>query len=82
MGSERARRSEPRSEARAGGVLVVEDFNGNLEAALRELKRESAPALSIARRRRSFTSKPTRSARKRRGIARGRRRAAEEARDS
>ena len=53
--------------ARAGGVIVVEDFGYNLEAALKEFKRTAAANQAEARRRQAFVPKPTRGARKRRG---------------
>ncbi len=53
--------------ARAGGVIVVEDFGSNLEAALKEFKRTAAANQAEARRRQTFIPKPTRGARKRRG---------------
>ncbi len=53
--------------ARAGGVIVVKDFGGNLESALKEFKRTAAANQAEARRRQTFMPKPTRGARKRRG---------------
>lgn len=67
---------------RLGGVIdVVGDYRGDLEKALRALRLESAPAVSEAKRRRSFAPRETHPARKRKGIERGRRKAAMEARD-
>ena len=53
--------------ARAGGVIVVQDFGYNIEAALKEFKRTAAANMAEARRRQAFQPIPTRSARKRRG---------------
>ena len=53
--------------ARRGGVIVLEDFGYNLEAALKEFKRTAAANMAEARRRQAFQPIPTRGARKRRG---------------
>ena len=64
---EKGQRRSRGPSARAGGIIVVEDFGHNLEAALREFRRTAAANMAEARRRQCFMSKPTRNTRRRRG---------------
>ncbi len=70
MREQREKRPGRRSRgprARAGGVIVLQDFGYNIEAALKEFRRTAAANLAEARRRQAFVPTPTRKARKRRG---------------
>ncbi len=75
----RPRRSK--TTARPGGVVVVSDFGGSLESALKEFKRTSAAEAAEDRRHRTFSPKPTRNARRLRGRAMEKRREAEPPRE-
>ncbi len=79
MPRDERRERGPRPKVRPGGAIVLGDYRGDLEKALKALRLESAPVLSEARRRRCFAPRQTRGARKRKGIERGRRRTISEA---
>ena len=65
---EKRRPRAQRSRTGPGGVVLVADFHGDLERALGEFKRASAPTMAEWRRRQFFAPKPTRAARRRRGL--------------
>ena len=60
MRSEKPRRREPKPKTRLGGaIMVVEDFRGNLEAALKDNSPEAPPPLTMAWWRRTYTPNQT-----------------------